>query len=163
MYRLATIFVMATLCGYLTLYFTDGAVVPIYNEILSAFLVIAALFATLSFAFFNYIDGISKDLPSKDKVASVEALNKAVETLQALRKEVISNVILVIVLLVLDRTALGLLGYFSTNNFNVSSHILWLLLSFRVSCIACTLTAAFVQLRGFLTANELRSILSKNK
>jgi hypothetical protein len=163
MYRLVTIFSLTILCSYLTLYFTNGEVTPIYREVLSAFLVIAALFGTLSFAFFNYIDGISKDLPSKDKFVSTDAFNKAVEALQALRKEVISNVILVITLLVVDRAALGLSDYFLENNFHVPNSMLWAILSLRVSCLSCTLTAAFLQLRGFVTANELRSILSKNK
>lgn len=163
MLRFFLIIILAIVATYASLEWTSGLIEPIYKSILSAFFVIATLFSALSFALFSYVEGISKDLPSRSGLDDSEKLDRAIMSLQKLRKEVIINACVVIGMLIVERAVFGMEEMIREQGFGSQPQLFWLLLSIRSSCLIITLIAAWSQLHGFITAAEFRSIISRHK
>ena len=69
---------------------------------------------------------------------------------------------LIILLLLLERTLFGISEVISGASSSLPVWVGWAIISARVSCLVVGIYAAIVQFRGFLTANDLRTILMEN-
>ncbi|MCJ8503155.1 hypothetical protein [Desulfatitalea alkaliphila] len=141
----------------------NSCIVPVIEETLGAFVVVALFSSALSFALFAFTDGITKDIASlKDKFDSSK-FEAAVEALAKLKKEVLSNAFLILLLFLVERTAKGGMIASSGGNTDESQMMILILLSLRMTCFLISFIAIISQLRGFLTAVDFRSLVSRAK
>nr|WP_245226790.1 hypothetical protein [Pseudomonas sp. PvP009] len=111
----------------------------------------------MSLAFFNYVEGVMKDVPKKLRLRSSQAYVKVVRALTDLKQEVISNIFLVVILLLVASVA-GAVGDMAfLQCVKCSGFLVWALLSIRGACLLSIVVATLVQLAGFVTANKLRA------
>lgn len=145
---------------FASLHFTNGAVAPIFSEILASFPALVIFGTTLSVALFNYIDNISKDVSALD--GNRDKIGVALSSLGRLKKEVIINAGLIIFLLFLELAAKGLEKSISPRQIPFDSFG-WVVLSGRFSIFVLAILAASEQIRGLLVAIEYRSLIHTGK
>ncbi|MDD1010649.1 hypothetical protein M5G27_24550 [Pseudomonas shahriarae] len=160
MCRLVFVFLTSFGFCFLSLWGTAGEVSPIFNNVNPVLFVLGALFGALSLAFFNYVEGVMKDVPKKLRLENPKAYRVVIETLTNLKREVIINVILVFVLLVVAYVvgALSEIDFLQDPKF--SKFWVWSALSIPGACLFSILVAMVVQVAGFVTANQLRAQIS---
>jgi len=95
--------------SFVFLHLSGGKAGMIFNEILSAFSVLAIFSTTLSVALFNYVDSISKDVSVLDE--SHSKIKLALQSLSNLKKEVVVNAGLIVFLLIMELTIKGFTKY----------------------------------------------------
>jgi hypothetical protein len=160
MLRLTFVFVVSFSLSFLLLWGTAGTASPLFDNINAILYVLGALFGALSLAFFNYVEGVMKDVPKKLKLKNAQAYIMVVTSLTELKSEVVANVCLVVVLLVL-MFVVGAIGEMEfIREVGVSIYWFWGALSVRGACLLSVLIVVFVQLSGFITANNLRAEIS---
>lgn len=162
MIRLLLFFLTALAFGYLALFVSDGKTLGLISVPLPIAVGLSTLVGALSVGFHAYIDGIVKDLPSRS--GNEERIDQAVSSLGALRREIISNAVLILALLVVYWLALGIRasiadGYEASLRVEVD----WVLASIQFACVCMMIYAAAVQFQGFHTATRLRDVLAKNR
>jgi len=162
MIKLIFTFLMSGGLSFAALYFSCGLAKPVFENTLSAFVTIAILFGALSFALYNYLDGTTKDIPKELSRNKPEKYKNALKALNDLKREVINNIALIILLLLLERALFGVGEVIYDASSNLPIWMGWVIISARVSCLVVGMYAAIVQFRGFLTANDLRTILMEN-
>lgn len=160
MFRLLIVFFTSFGISFLSLWGTAGEVSPIFSNVNPVLFVLGALFGALSLAFFNYVEGVMKDVPKKLKLQSPQAYRLVIGALTDLKHEVIINVFLVVVLLIVAFVvgAVGEMAFMQKLEF--SKYWVWGILSVRGACLLSVLVVVFVQLAGFVTANKLRAEIS---
>lgn len=151
--------ISAALC---VTYFMESLAAPIFQELLSAFVVIATITGTLSYALYSYVEGIAKDVAS-DNNSKKSNYNTAVTRLSELKKEILVNAFSVVGLLIMERIAHGFSLAFPLSNDEPFNWIWAGTISFRVACFVLSVFIAAVQFRGFIIANEYRSIISQKR
>jgi hypothetical protein len=136
---------------------------PVLEETLGAFVVVALFSSALSFALFTFVDGIAKDIAaSMDKFDSTKFSN-AVEALSQLKKEVLSNAFLILILFIVERIAKGAMMA-TSNDITIKFQSLpSILLSLRISCFLVSFISIILQLKGFMIAADYRSLISRIK
>lgn len=162
MLKLIFIFLISSGLSFATLYFSCGMATPVFENTLSAFVTIAILFGALSFALYNHLDSITKDIPKELSKAKPNKYKNALRALSDLKREVIYNIALIILLLLLERTLFGVGEVIYGASSDLPIWVGWAIISARVSCLVVGIYAAIIQFRGFLTANDLRTILMEN-
>ncbi|WP_164487519.1 hypothetical protein [Pseudomonas sp. R3-18-08] len=160
MLRLLFVFLTSFSLSYLLLWGTDGEASPVFGSINSVLFVLGAMFGALSFAFFNYVEGVMKDIPKKLKFQNLELYSLVVSLLTDLKREVISNVLLVVVLLLTAFFAGAVAEMDFLHRLNFSSYSTWGIQSVRGACFLSIIVVVCVQLGGFVTANSLREEVS---
>ena len=160
MFRLLFVFFTSFALSFLSLWGTAGEVSPIFSNVNPVLFVLGALFGALSLAFFNYVEGVMKDVPKKLKLQRPQAYTLVIGALTDLKHEVIINVFLVVVLLIVAFVvgAVGDMAFMQKLEF--SKYWVWGILSVRGACLLSVLVVVFVQLAGFVTANKLRAEIS---
>lgn len=162
MIKLVLILASSGTISFVILYFTGGVATPVFTNTLGAFITVTMVFGALSFALYNFLDGITKDLPKKLLKDNPDKYRNAVKALNALKREVISNIVLIIALLLIERILLGVNEMINGGDWNLPDWVDWGVISARVACLVAGIYAALIQFRGFLTANELRTVLMNN-
>lgn len=162
MFRLFLVFVVSFGISFLSLWMTDGVISPLFNSVNTVVLPLSALFGALSFAFFNYVEGVIKDVPKKLKLQKPKAYVVVISTLTDLKREVVVNVILVVFLLIFSFVVGAIGEMVSIQGWGLSDYWVWGGLSLRGACLLITLVVIVVQLRGFITANNLRAEIAMN-
>jgi len=152
---LASIFVC-----FSSLHMSDGAAEIIFSEILGSFSALVIFGTTLSVALFNYIDNISKDISALDSES--HKIEKALESLSSLKKEVVVNACLILGLLIIEFAAKGLAKSISPEKIPFESFN-WAVISVRFSIFVLAIMAASEQIRGLLVAIEYRSVIHAGK
>ncbi|POA50742.1 MULTISPECIES: hypothetical protein [unclassified Pseudomonas] len=160
MIRLLFVFVTSFILCYLSLWGTAGAGSPLFNNVNPVLFVLGALFGALSLAFFNYVEGVMKDVPKKLKQQKPTAYSIVVDTLTDLKREVIVNVVVVVVFLMLAFVVGAVVEVASMQKMELSKYWEWMALSVRGACLLSVLVVMFVQMAGFVTANKLRAEVS---
>jgi predicted PurR-regulated permease PerM len=146
------------------LFISDGSAAPVFDELLSAFLVIATLIVALSVAMFNYVESISKELSELRKEVPRQALNLVIEKLSSLKREVLYNGGLIATLFVMERVTKGIAIYLQSHSqHETMNYVLHISLSLRFSFFCVSLFAAAIQLKGFIVATEYRDVIAKNR
>ncbi|MFC1866551.1 hypothetical protein ACFL0H_00195 [Thermodesulfobacteriota bacterium] len=161
--KLLVIFFLSWIAGFLILKVSNGCIVPVFEETLAAFIVVVLFATALSFALFNFVDNISKDISNYKEQFNQTKYQETIQRLSVLKKEIILNAGMILIFFLFERVAKGV--FTAMNVPNISAFQLWLgiLISFRISCFFVSFIAVVIQLRGFITAIEFRSITSKLK
>jgi hypothetical protein len=161
--KLLLLLSLSSAACYGVLRLTNGSAAPVFEEILTAFLVVAMLLSALSVAMFTYLDNIAKDLTELRN--EVDRSNYAVahEKLTALKREVLYNGALIVFLLILERSIKGAAGYLTTQLPQNASLIVEISVTLRVALFVTSVWAASAQLKGFLIAAEFRDVIAKNR
>lgn len=162
MLKLIFAFLISSGLSFATLYFSCGMATAVFENTLSSFVTIAILFGALSFALYNYLDGITKDIPKELLKTKPKKYKHTLNALNDLKREVIYNIALIIFLLLLERTLFGVGEVIYDASSNLPTWVGWAIISARVSCLVVGIYAAIVQFRGFLTANDLRTVIMEN-
>ena len=92
MLKLIIAFLISSGLSFVALYFSCGMATPVFENTLSAFVTIAILFGALSFALYNYLDGITKDIPKELSKNKPNKYKHALKALSDLKREVIYNI-----------------------------------------------------------------------
>ncbi|MBP1138718.1 hypothetical protein ACTACN_25010 [Pseudomonas syringae] len=157
MLRVFFVFFASFGLSYFSLWGSEGRASAVFNNVNTALFALAALFGAMSLAFFNYVEGVMKDVPKKLRLRSSQAYVKVVRALTDLKQEVISNIFLVVILLLVASVA-GAVGDMAfLQCVKCSGFLVWALLSIRGACLLSIVVATLVQLAGFVTANKLRA------
>lgn len=143
---------------------TDRSAAPVFEEILTAFLVVAMLLSAMSVAMFTYLDNIAKDLTELRNEVSRPDYGIAQEKLTLLKREVLYNGALIVCLLIFERSVKGVAAYLVSQLQSPHSElILDIALPLRIALFFASLWAATTQLKGFLVAAEFRDLIAKNR
>ena len=148
---------------YGVLRLTNGSAAPVFEEILTAFLVVAMLLSAMSVAMFTYLDNIAKDLTELRNEVNRSNYTVAHEKLTDLKREVLYNGALIVFLLILERSTKGVAGFLTTQLPQNASLIVEITVPLRVALFVTSVWAASVQLKGFLVAAEFRDVIAKNR
>ena len=163
MTRFILIFTLAFSAALLFTYYAKSLAETIFQELLSAFVVLTLITGSLSYVLYEYIDSVSKDVASDGKNKNKSNYNAVIESLTELKKEILVNAFAVVFLLVLERIANGFSLIFpviDTEPFNWP----WACaISVRFACFWLSVVIAAIQFRGFIIANDYRTIISRGK
>ncbi|SDT35181.1 hypothetical protein SAMN05216598_5197 [Pseudomonas asplenii] len=160
MLRLFFVFFASLGLSFFLLWGTRGEASSVFSGANTVLYVLGALFGAMSFAFFNYVEGVMKDVPKKLKSQRPEKYSLVISTLTDLKREVVLNVVLVVLLLMISFVvaAIGEMGLMQ--RLGSTSYWVWSALSVRGACFVSILVVMFVQLSGFVIANNLRAEIS---
>tara|TARA_R110000851_G_scaffold158526_1_gene301573 strand:+ start:20133 stop:20654 length:522 start_codon:yes stop_codon:yes gene_type:complete len=150
------ILVSLILC-FTVLHITNGAAKKLFDTILAVFPFFVTAASALTWALFNYIEGVLKDV--SEIKGNQKKIYAALNKLTNLKNEVISNAAFIIFLLILDALTNGLSGLYDGD----STIVHWLFLSVRGCIISLAIYAAYDQFQGFKTAQQFRLIINKGK
>lgn len=157
------IFTLGFCIALAVLYWTDGVAALVFTQLLPAFVALALLAGSMSYALYSYVDGISKELSEHRESHDVRKYSTAIKALSALKREVLVNAGTIAALLILERLVYGV--SLATNAPETQSYA-WsaaFTLSLRVACFATSVLAAGIQFHGFLIANEYRAVIGGNR
>jgi hypothetical protein len=162
--KLLLILCFAFAICYGLLFISSGTAATVFDEMLTAFLVIATLLAAMSAAMFSYLDNISKELTELRNEVKKPAYVVAHQKLSELKKEVLYNGGLIVGLFLMERSIRGisiyLLVHFSADH---AAHVTYISTSLRVALFAASVWAATVQLKGFVVAVDLRDAIANGR
>ena len=142
---------------FAVLHMTNGAAKKLFDTVLAVFPYFVAAASALTWALFNYIEGLLKDV--SELKGNQKKIGIAVEKLTDLKNEVISNAAFIILLLFLDALFKGGAGLFDGD----STLLEWLFLSVRGGVISLAIYAAYDQFQGFKRAQQFRLIINNGK
>jgi len=160
--KLISIVALSGSICFLLLESTGGTVAPVFEEALSAFLVLATLLVASTWPLFTYVESISKELIDLRGSVDRNSYEKAIEKLSLLKREVLSNGVLVVALFVIERALKGLSLHLGSS-IELAPQVGFALLGLRFGLFVVALFAAAVQARGFHTAIELRDVIAKGR
>jgi len=163
MIRFALIFTLAFSFALLITYHTQNLAAPIFQELLSAFIVLTTITGTLSYALYAYVEGVAKDVATDEKKKDHSSYNAVIDSLSSLKKEILVNAFAVVGLLILERVAHGLSLLFPVSQTDPFNWPWALAISIRVACFILSVYVAAIQFRGFIVANEFRVVISRGK
>ncbi len=153
-------FALAFSAIFLLMGYANEAVTVVFKELRSFFpLLFLSVFTISSYLFF-YIDSIAKDVKNEKKNVKNQNYDVAIQSLQALKHEVLVNVVAIFCLFLLERLSFGFFLNESSSEDTSLTLIAKITISFGIACFVSSLLIVFVQVRGFFTANEFRAVIS---
>lgn len=163
MIRFSLIFMLAFSVALLITYHAEGLAEPVFQELLSAFIVLTAMTGTLSYALYAYVEGVAKDVAADEKKKDHASYVAVVDSLSSLKKEILVNAFAVVGLLVLERVSHGVSLLFPISHADPFNWHWAVAISIRVGCFVVSVYVAAIQFHGFIIANEYRAIISRAK
>lgn len=150
--------------AYLLLRATAGAVSVVFDEALSAFLVVATLLVTMSVALYNYIDNTIKDLSDVRNEVNRKKLGVVLDKTATLKREVLLNGGMIAFLFILERVTKGISSYLIME-MPIETHrgISDIATSLRFAFFVVSLAAAIIQMKGFVLAADFREHIVRNR
>ncbi len=161
MIRFILIFALAFSIALLITYHTKNLAAPIFQELLSAFIVLTMITGTLSYALYAYVEGVAKDVATDKKKKDHSSYNAVIDSLSNLKREILVNAFAVVGLLILERVAHGFSLLFPVSQEDPFNWLWALSISIRVACFILSVYVAAIQFRGFIVANEYRAVISR--
>jgi len=141
-----------------------GGLSKALEEVLSVGLAVLTVLFALSIGMFNYLDGIAKDLTELRNEVGKSKYVYVQESITRLKREVLYNLALIILLLLTGKFIKGLaqvlISWLPTSMFLDPANAL---LSIRGAMFTAAICAATIQFQGFLVAAEYREIIAKNR
>jgi len=163
MTRFVLIFILAFSAALFIAYYMERLAVPIFQELLSAFIFISIITGTISYALYAYVDGISKDVSADDNNSGRGNYISVVNRLNELKKEILINAFSVVGLLVVEKIAHGVSLIVPVSDEEPFNWVWACSISVRVACFALSVVVAAIQFHGFLIASDYRAIISRSK
>lgn len=164
LFKLLCLLCVSSAACYGVLKLSRGSASPVFEEILTAFLVLAMLLSAMSVAMFTYLDNIAKDLTELRNEVNRPNYSNAQEKLTLLKREVLYNGALIVCLLILERSIKGVAAYLTAQlPPENAALILEVSVPLRVALFVVSLWAATTQLKGLLVAAEFRDVIAKNR
>lgn len=162
MLRLVATYIIFSGLSALALWGSEGKLAFMFEETISLMMPLATLCGALSFAFYNYVDGIMKDLPKSSEMQEGKSEQRkiVVGVLTELKGEVVANVIAVLCLLMLNYVFVKLSVFLIDAGLMYACELRLILLACSGGTLFTSFLVCVVQLKGFVTANELRKIVS---
>lgn len=143
---------------------SSGTAITVFDEMLTAFLMIAMLLSAMSVAMFTYLDNIAKELTELRNEVKKPAYDIAHQSLSELKREVLYNGGLIVCLFLFERSIKGVAVYLVAQlPHDQALHITYISTSLRVALFFTSVWAATVQLKGFLIAVRLRDIIAVSR
>ncbi|MBJ7312598.1 hypothetical protein ACFOLJ_01055 [Rugamonas sp. CCM 8940] len=162
--RLLVIILIAYWFCYLSLYLLSGPVFTFFDDMLSASIVIISVMLAISFGMFTYVDNMAKELTDLRNDVNREKYIIAHGKIDSLKREILLNAGLVLILCLLERVAKSAAGYFLVL---ATKNQMWLqstiFTSIRFSFFCTSIWIIISQLRGFVVAVEYRTLIASNR
>lgn len=162
--KLIVIIAGSYLVMHLLIYVSGDSLFVVVEKAMSASFILAAVLVALSVGMFTYVDNIAKELTDLRNDVDRSLYKIAQGKLTELKKEILFNAVLIIVLYLL------VVGIDAVGSYIVSAGMAknsWLTkticLSLRVSCVVAAAFAAISQLLGFIVAAEYREVIANNR
>jgi hypothetical protein len=152
---------LSSLCA-VALWLGGRGIAPIFEGTVSIMMPLATLCGALSFAFYNYVEGIIKDIPREDfsNNLDIEKRTHVVKLLTDLKAEVVVNVIVVMILLVINYIFVHMAAFVEEKPLLIWCDLYTVFLSLAGGGLFTSVLVCVVQLKGFMVANKLREVLS---
>lgn len=163
MIRFFLIFTLAFSVALLITYHTQDLAVPIFQELLSAYIVLTMITGTLSYALYAYVEGVAKDVAADEAKRSHAGYNAVINNLSSLKNEILVNAFAVVGLLILERFAHGFSLLFPVSSAAPFNWPWAVAISIRLACFMLSAYVAAIQFRGFIVANDYRAVISRGK
>jgi len=157
MLRLILVVCASYAISLLSLWASEGGLSELFNDINLVMYPLGALFGALSLAFFNYLEGVIKDVPKKMRLDKPESYRLVILTLTSLKREVVVNVVVVVVLILISFFLGPMSALLSLPRWDLGPIALWSGLAVKGACLISTVVIVFNQLSGFVIANDLRA------
>jgi hypothetical protein len=160
--RLIIAYTLLSACSAVALWLSKGGLAPLFKNSTTVMMPLATLCGALSFAFYNYVEGIIKDIPKAQDSSAINSglRTKAIIALTDLKGEVIVNVVLVIALLSVNYILINLAAFLETKLLASQQETQIALLSLAGGGLFTSILVCVVQLKGFMTANKLRELMA---
>ena len=161
--RLLLMLTLASVILYIGLVRLSGLSTAV-EEVLSVGLAVLTILFALSIGMFNYLDNIAKDLTESRKEVNRSKYIYVQESITKLKREVLYNLALIVLLLLAERLIKGLTQFLIGRTptywiFDPAN----IILSARGAVFFAAIWAATIQFKGFLVAAEYREIIAKNR
>lgn len=163
MTRFILVFILAFSAALCVTYYLESLAALVFQELLSAFIVIAMITGTISYALYAYVDSVAKDVAADESVSVENNYNSVIGKLTELKKEILVNAFSVVGLLVIERIAHGFALAFPASADEPFNWVWACAISVRVACFILSILITVIQFRGFIIANEYRAIISRRK
>lgn len=162
--KLLLLLCISSVLAYAILVLSKGSAVLVFEEMLTAFHVVTMLLSAMSIAMFSYLDNIAKDLTEiRNEVHRKEYSNVQYQ-LDLLKREVIYNGALIVLLFILERSIKGVAAHLTAQLPPQSSELIAVVsIPLRISFFVASLWAASIQLKGFLVAVGFRDVIAQNR
>jgi hypothetical protein len=163
-WKLLIVFFVAYSLSHAGIYFSADRINVVIESVFITFNFLMPTVLAASWGIFTYVDNMSKELTDLRNDVDRPKYVIAQEALATLKSEVILNAILVFILFIVDKivasvtTAPKILQVFP-NPWLVGT----IILSTRFSFLVIAVVAALIQMRGFVTAVEYRTIIAVNR
>ncbi|WP_425253899.1 hypothetical protein ACPJXG_08065 [Janthinobacterium sp. NFX145] len=163
-WRLLLVFFVIYSASHAAIYFSVDRINAAIEGVFIAFNFLMPTVLAASWGIFTYVDNMSKELTDLRNDVDRSKYVIAQEALAALKSEVIWNAMLVFILFLADKiiasatTAPKILEVVP-NPWLVGT----IALSTRLSFLIIAVVAAFIQMRGFVTAVEYRTVIAVNR
>lgn len=113
------------------------------------------LLGALSYPFYNYVDGIGKDIGSIPEALSKEQMGEISRLIDELKKEIIENVVLALMSYLAAKVLISCVDFLGL--MKIVAYPICL------SLLAVSIAAFFSQAIGFRTAAEMRGLVMRRK
>ncbi|WP_300753345.1 hypothetical protein [Janthinobacterium sp.] len=163
-WKILLVFIVAYSSSHAAIYFSADRINAAFEGIFIALNFLMPTMLAASWGIFTYVDNMSKELTDLRNDVDRPKYVIAQKALAALKSEIILNAILVFVLFLVDKivasatAAPKIMQEFSNP---------WLIgtisLSIRLSFLVIAVVAALIQMRGFITAVEYRTVIAINR
>lgn len=163
-WKLLLVFFVVYSSSHAAVYFSADRINAAFEGVFIAFNFLMPTVLAASWGIFTYVDNMSKELTDLRNDVDRPKYVIAQEALAALKSEVILNAMLVFILFIVDKAVASAIA---------APEILqalpnpWLVgtitLSTRLSFLVIAVVATLIQMRGFVTAVEYRTVIAVNR
>ena len=162
-WRLLFVFFVVYSSCHAAIYFSVDRINVAIEGVFIAFNFLMPTVLAASWGIFTYVDNMSKELTDLRNDVDRPKYVIAQEALAALKSEVILNAILVFFLFIVDKIVASATAPKILETFPNQWLVGTIALSTRLSFLVIAVVAAFIQMRGFVTAVEYRTVIAVNR
>lgn len=163
MVRFVLVFVLAFCVSLLITFYAQNVIAPIFDQLLAAFIVIALITGTTSYALFAYVDTITKDVAADKTDVDESRVQAVIDKLSDLKREILINAFAVVGLLLLEKLAHGYSLLFPTSEAELFNWHWAVSTSLRMACFASSAVIVAIQFHAFMLASDYRRIMGLGK
>lgn len=161
MTRFILVFLLAFSLSLLVAFHASSLAARIFEDLLSAFIVLTMITGTVSYALYAYVDTITKDVASDKDASAHKNYRIAIDKLSDLKREIIVNAFAVVGLLLLERVAHAVSLAFPTSAAESFNWYWAATISIRMACFASGVAIVLIQFSAFTIASEYRRVICR--
>lgn len=162
--KLLAIVFLAYFFSYGLIYFGGERVAIVFDDLLSAFLMVLTVICAMSFLMFTYVDNTAKDLTDLRSDVDREKYVKVHICLSDLKREILLNIAFIVAIFLIEKSIKSFVLYAESEHLFANE---WLLktvgISIRFAFFSVAVWSSFTQFLGFVIAVEYRELIGRNR